>query len=148
MAGNSKGTTGAKKGSKGKGKIIVFAIEILLILIMLVLLFFVMTQGGEGPKKVEIDTDNIGINDKVREIGVQGGENTTVEPGEIVDTGYMNIALFGVDATTPNGLYKGSRSDCTMIASINMDTGDIKLVSVYRDTYLNLGTDKYDKCNK
>ena len=28
-----------------------------------------------------------------------------------------------------------------MIASINMDTGDIKLVSVYRDTYLNIGTD-------
>ena len=59
----------------------------------------------------------------------------------------MNIALFGVDATTKNGLYKGSRSDCTMIASINMDTGDIKLISVYRDTYLNLGTDVYHKCN-
>ena len=34
-----------------------------------------------------------------------------------------------------------------MIASINLDTGDIKLVSVYRDTYLNLGTDYYWKCN-
>ena len=34
-----------------------------------------------------------------------------------------------------------------MIASINMDTGDIKLVSVYRDTYLNIGTDSYQKCN-
>ena len=33
-----------------------------------------------------------------------------------------------------------------MIASINMDTGDIKLVSVYRDTYLNIGTDSYQKC--
>ena len=62
--------------------------------------------------------------------------------------GYMNIALFGVDATKDSQLYKGSRSDSTMIASINMDTGDIKLVSVYRDTYLNLGTDEYNKCNK
>ncbi len=44
----------------------------------------------------------------------------------------------------------GSRSDSTMIASINMDTGDIKLVSIYRDTYLNLASkegDDYWKCN-
>ena len=34
-----------------------------------------------------------------------------------------------------------------MIASINLDTGEIKLVSVYRDTYLNTGTDYYTKCN-
>ena len=34
-----------------------------------------------------------------------------------------------------------------MIASINMQTGDIKLVSVFRDTYLNLGNDTYNKCN-
>ena len=34
-----------------------------------------------------------------------------------------------------------------MIASINQDTKDVKLVSVYRDTYLNLGNDTYNKCN-
>ena len=34
-----------------------------------------------------------------------------------------------------------------MIASINNATGDIKLVSVYRDTYLNLSNDTYTKCN-
>ena len=34
-----------------------------------------------------------------------------------------------------------------MVASINQDTGDVKLVSVYRDTYLNKGNDKYNKCN-
>lgn len=61
--------------------------------------------------------------------------------------GYMNIALFGVDAKTDSQLLRGSRSDATMIASINMDTGDIKLVSIYRDTYLNIGTDEYRKCN-
>ena len=43
-------------------------------------------------------------------------------------------------------LGKGSRSDTVMIASINQDTGDVKLVSVYRDTYLNLGTDSYNNC--
>lgn len=147
MAGNSRGTTGTRKTSKSKSKIVIFAIEIILILIMLAILFFVMTKGGEGPKVVDLDKENLGINEGVLNNKTpEGGENA-VEPGAIVDTGYMNIALFGVDATTPNGLYKGSRSDCIMIASVNMDTGDIKLVSVYRDTYLNLGTDTYNKCN-
>ena len=146
MAESSKGST-TKRASKSKSKIIIFAVEILLILIMLAILFLVMTKGNGGPKVVDLNTENLGINE-----GVLGNKNQpdsdtpTVEPGAIVDTGYMNIALFGVDATTSKGLFKGSRSDCTMIASINMDTGDIKLVSVYRDTYLNLGTDKYDKC--
>lgn len=146
MTENYKGNAGAKKASKSKSKVIIFAIEILLILVMLAILFFVMTQGGEGPKVVELDKDKIGINDSIMESNASNGE-AEVEPGAIVDTGYMNVALFGVDAITTNGLYKGSRSDSIMIASINMDTGDIKLVSVYRDTYLNLGTDTYNKCN-
>lgn len=145
MAGNSKGNATAKRASKSK--MIIFAIEIFLILIMLAILFLVMTRGTEGPKMVELDTDNLGINEGVASNMNQGSDSTGVEPGVIADSGYMNIALFGLDAKTTNQLYKGSRSDCTMIASINMDTGDIKLVSVYRDTYLNLGTDKYNKCN-
>ena len=34
-----------------------------------------------------------------------------------------------------------------MIASVNQETCEIKLLSVYRDTYLNLGNDSYNKCN-
>ena len=34
-----------------------------------------------------------------------------------------------------------------MIASINNSTGDVKLCSVYRDNYFNIGGDKYTKCN-
>lgn len=69
---------------------------------------------------------------------------------------YLTIALFGLDANkNPSGndadswakLMRQFRSDCTMIANINMTTGDIKLVSVYRDTFLNTGTDTYQKCN-
>ena len=150
MAGNSQEHKHVNRKSKSKGKMIIFAVEILLILCMLVILFVVMTKGGKGPQVVELNKDDLGINDKVAEnnsYAQQGAAGTVVEPGEIKKTGYMNIALFGVDATTPNGLYKGSRSDTIMIANVNMDTGDIKLVSVYRDTYLNKGTDKYDKCN-
>ena len=49
--------------------------------------------------------------------------------------GYTNIALFGIDARD-NNLEKGSRSDAIIIASINNDTKNIRLLSVYRDTLL------------
>ena len=148
MTENYKGNAGAKRTSGSKSKVIIFAIEIFLILIMLAILFLVMTQGGKGPKVVKIDPNDVGINQGAMDNkNPQGNGEGDKMTGEIADTGYMNVALFGVDAITKNGLYKGSRSDSIMIASINMDTGDIKLVSVYRDTYLNLGTDTYNKCN-
>ena len=40
-----------------------------------------------------------------------------------------------------------ARSDCIIIASINNDTKEVKLVSVYRDTLLNTEDDTYDKAN-
>ena len=48
---------------------------------------------------------------------------------------YRNIAIFGIDSRSDN-YNKGNRSDCIIIASINQKTKDIKLISVYRDTYL------------
>ena len=48
---------------------------------------------------------------------------------------YRNIAIFGIDSRADN-YNKGNRSDCIIIASINQKTKDIKLISVYRDTYL------------
>lgn len=53
---------------------------------------------------------------------------------------YRNIALLGVDTrdVTTND---GSRSDAIIIVSINKETKDVKLISVYRDTYLDLGDD-------
>lgn len=54
---------------------------------------------------------------------------------------YRNIALLGVDTRDVNN-NDGSRSDAIIIVSINKETKDVRLVSVYRDTYLDLG-DKY-----
>lgn len=59
--------------------------------------------------------------------------------------GYRNIALFGID--TREDTYEGSRSDCIIIASINEETKNIKLVSVYRDTYLEIAGHGLDKVN-
>lgn len=59
--------------------------------------------------------------------------------------GYINILLLGVDSRDMENL-KGTRSDMIMIASINKNTNEVKLTSVYRDTYLKLGdTPTYDK---
>lgn len=96
----------------------------------------IMSNEG-GPHVTYIDPEEVSISEKVQEQKEQGGAMQ----------GYLNIALFGVDARNEKELYKSSRSDTIMIASINMKTGDIKLVSVYRDTYLNLGNDAYQKCN-
>lgn len=60
--------------------------------------------------------------------------------------GYTNIALFGVDNRS-NGNYDSGNSDSIMIASINNKTKEVKLVSVYRDTLLDVGDDSYRKCN-
>ena len=58
--------------------------------------------------------------------------------------GYRNIALFGVDSRD-NSVGKGNRSDVIIICSIDQGTGDIKLVSVYRDTYLDVGKNSFQK---
>ena len=60
--------------------------------------------------------------------------------------GYTNLALFGVDSTKGD-LKKNTRTDTLIICSINNKTGDMRLVSLYRDTFLNIGNDTYDKCN-
>ena len=63
------------------------------------------------------------------------------------DTGpYTNIALFGLDSREGE-LEGGVQSDTIMIASINNETSDVKLVSVYRDTLLQQADGTYEKAN-
>ena len=57
---------------------------------------------------------------------------------------YRNIAIFGVDSRADD-YGKGNRSDCIIIASINNKTHDVKLISVYRDTYVNIQGHGLDK---
>ncbi len=61
--------------------------------------------------------------------------------------GYRMIAVFGVDSRDSN-VGAGSQSDVIIICCINEDTGEIKLASVYRDTYLNINDEgSYRKVN-
>lgn len=146
MAANQRNTkgTGSRARSeaqrrKSKRKIIIFGLEIVIILAMVAVLYFVMNTNSEGPKVTVLDPEQLAIPEEIQSAKEEDPDNKMND--------YMNIALFGVDAETDSQLFKGSRSDSIMIASVNMKTGDIKLVSVYRDTYLNIGTDEYRKCN-
>lgn len=55
-------------------------------------------------------------------------------------TGYWTVAIFGVDSRD-GSLGKGNLSDVEMLCVIDRKTGEMKLVSVYRDTYLQIDED-------
>ncbi|WP_026652311.1 LCP family protein [Butyrivibrio proteoclasticus] len=129
---------GGKQGKNGKNSKKTVAILIAELLVLCILLFVAYTlfvkMDVTQVNKVKIDEE--AINKSINE-GVADNEQMS---------GYTNIALFGVDARDEE-LVKNTRSDTIIIASINNATGDIKLCSVYRDTYLNLSNDTYTKCN-
>jgi len=77
---------------------------------------------------VHIDKNNIEINEGVKESL----------------SGYRTIALFGVDSREDQ-LEKGTRSDCIILATVDQKTKSVKLVSVYRDTYLQISGQSLDK---
>ena len=122
----------ARKARKKKKRIGLFIFEILILAVLLVVLYAVLKT--DNIQKITVDEKKIEAN-----------FNENVANNNKM-TGYRNIALFGVDSREGD-LGKGTRSDTIMIASINEETGDVKLCSVYRDTYMNLGNDTYNKCN-
>lgn len=62
-------------------------------------------------------------------------------------TGNWTIAVFGVDSR--DGSTKQALADVQMICNIDRSTGEIKLVSVYRDTYLKINSEgTYHKINE
>ena len=115
--------------------IIIFIIEVI---ILLVLLFVIWTLFGR------LNVDKVGKVNLSEEKIQESIDVSVAENKEMV--GYTNIALFGVDARN-GALDKGTRTDTIIIASINNATKEIRLISVYRDTYLNLSNDTYNKCN-
>ena len=90
----------------------------------------------------KIDTQQIDAEDLIINQEVQVQKNEEVNLG----SGYKNVALFGVDSRDGN-LGKGNRTDCIIVASLNNETKEIKMVSVYRDTLLDLSEGTYQKCN-
>ena len=122
-----------KKNKRGKRKVILFIIEVLVLLVLAVGLF--VLSNVQRLNSDPIEEGNIIINNNISSVESE------------VLTGYTNIALFGVDAR--DGILKaGAHSDVIMIASINNATKDVKLVSVYRDTYLDNTNEEYRKATE
>ncbi len=131
MADSNKNKKKKRKKKKSR-KLILFLFEILLLAVLLVVAYFFQLMNRidyEGMNESEA-----GINEDL--------DQNTLDSLE----GYTNIALFGLDNRSKNN-YESGNSDVIMIASINNKTKEVKLVSIYRDTYLSVGNGKFFKCN-
>ena len=117
---------------KKKRKLKAFGIAVLVLLTLLVIIiggtfWFLSDKLG---KMQQIDLKEEDLN-----VSAQAEEN-------LAD--FRNIAIFGIDSRE-DSYSKGNRSDCIIIASINNKTKEVKLVSAYRDTYVQIEGHGLDK---
>ena len=70
----------------------------------------------------------------------------TIPEGYAYDKDIINILLVGVEAINSSDPYVG-RSDTMMLASFNTTTGEIRLVSFLRDTYVSIEGHDANKLN-
>lgn len=122
-----------KKNSKSnksgflKGLGIFFIVLIVIIASVLAAGYAFLTHKLSSLNYVDIDESTIAINANVDE----------------KLKNYRNIVILGVDSR--DNSYSNTRSDCIIIVSINKKTNDVKLTSVYRDTYVNIDGYGLDK---
>ncbi len=113
-----------KKGLSTNAKWgIAFLVEVLIAILMVV--GYVVIYLNDKYEKVQyhdIQEENLAINEGANE----------------AQKGYTTIALFGIDARSNTSMEEGNRSDSIMIASINNDTKEVRIVSIYRDTLLEI----------
>ncbi len=135
--------TGSKKSRKKRkrrtARRILFVFEILVVIFLAAALYVVY----------RLDLADTGNKESVVKAKVNEEVKTRIDDTEMDEwnmEGYTNIALFGVDSRDTN-LGKGARTDTIMIASLNNKTGEVKLCSIFRDTYMNIGNDTYNKAN-
>ena len=119
---------------KRRRRRILFGIEIFILLILIAGVFIYAKLGKMN--FTSLDFSKIGVN--------SGVSNNKVMKG------YTTIGLVGLD--NRSNKLKSGNSDTMIIASIDNDTKKVKLVSVYRDTYLRIGEDsegngQYNRAN-
>ncbi len=154
--------TDSKKEFNWKKHVPLYILEGLVLIAAVIGLIFVIR--ATRMKKVNLDTNQIAVNNTTTtasqnvDTEVQPDEELTPEPEATIDKeavskemyekydGNLMIGFFGVDSREGE-LGKGTRSDSIMVCSIDMNTHEVKLISIFRDTYLNLSNDSYNKCN-
>ncbi len=125
---SSKNKKGKKKGLKLKSFAIIFIVLMVILVSIVGAAYWYVNDKLGKMQQVDIDEEQLGISDEISE---------TLSK-------YRNIAIFGVDSRS-NNLEEGNRSDCIIIASINNETKEVKLISVYRDTYVQIEGHGLDK---
>ena len=115
-----------KRGLKAFG-ITVLVLAILLVVIIGGTLLYINNKLAKL-QQVEINEEDLSVS-------AEAEENLSE---------YRNIAIFGIDSREDT-YSKGNRSDCIIIASINNTTKEVKLISVYRDTYVQIEGHGLDK---
>lgn len=126
-----KHSEGKERKKSGKAKKVV-----LIILLVLVILLGVASGIGVWY-----------VGDKFGKVNYVDIDEKDIEVNNGIDeklNGYRTIAIFGVDSRD-NELVKGTRSDCIILATIDEKTKEVKLTSVYRDTYLEITGRSLDK---
>ncbi len=138
--------TPKQRAARKRRNIIIFIVELFVLAIVVIAAWAVIRL-----TRVEHHELVIGTTD---ENGEQGEDVDVVINQEVYEqyeepdnpmSPYMQIALFGLDSRSKK--IGDDRSDTIIIACVDTEKKEIKLVSVYRDTYLNLTNGSYNKCN-
>lgn len=111
-----------KNKKRRKRKVVIVGVEIL---ILLGALAFIWVNG-------KMDKLNTDVSFKGQDVRVELPKETKDVLGE-----YTTIALFGLDNREGNS-YNSGNSDVIMVARIDKETKEVRLVSVYRDTFLKM----------
>lgn len=138
-AGGSEAVSGRKRrrkqdgsgsgGKKKEGRLLKIALVVVLVLVLgiggiIAAGLTVVKNTLDNVGRIELDPDLIGINPQV----------------DSDLRNYRNIAILGIDARDMSN-DQDVRSDAIIVASINKETNEIKMFSVYRDTLLDIGDD-------
>lgn len=120
------------KEKKKRRGLKIFGITVLVLVIILAILvgsiFWYINSKLSKMQTIDLNEEDLNVSSQVE-------ENLSE---------YRNIAIFGIDSRE-DSYSKGNRSDCIIIASINNNTKEVKLLSVYRDTYVEIEGHGLDK---
>jgi LCP family protein required for cell wall assembly len=123
---STKGSVPKKKKGRKKKIIVMFTVEIVVLMLVL------------GGLYVHLQLSKINTGNKLNMNNVEANP-LPVMTKEVLK-GYTTIALFGLDMHEP-GDFNSGNSDVIIVANINNDSKEVKLASIYRDTYLDITDD-------
>lgn len=124
---------------KRKRNVITAIVFIMFIaLIVLIVAILIKITVGTGDKKglgtVKVGTENVTKQDNSEER----------KDDETLTGGAEDFAIFGVDSRS-NQLGKGTRSDSIMVVRVDHDAKTVRILSVFRDTMMNIEGHGYQK---